>query len=393
MEDIEKIEKLCESLKMKDPNFLKHLNDIGDNTKDIIVKIVDKVVNEEYDGRDAPISLVISELILRYLTLKQPTSLPKKLKGPSFLYVMKHKTYPQIIYLFGEQHMKRGIRCADSVIITQFIREIMFMSPVFVDIYLETPYKHKGYDFLGISSFGEYLGDIEESLKECIYLDKSIEKSSPVCRTSRIHSIDIRRIMKSDKERKGYALLHEGFYGTLKKWGKKEHQKVRDYLTYIYEKDSIIYRKIRKQIDNIKNLGLRSDLENGFEECIEGSADLETLLKINPNPKTSVTLAQTKLKLMANKLFIYSSCLMDYYFITRMFRTYDKRSGEYNWPSYNNIIYSGDMHTKNYLVILEGLGFRITESAEDEVYSRDGKIVREQCLDVSKIKPFFHQRY
>jgi hypothetical protein len=378
MKENKKVQKLCNSLERKDPNFLKYLKNININTKSIILK----VANETKRKEDSSTSVVISELILRYFNLK-PSPL-QKIKGPSILTVMEHDELPQIFYLFGEAHGKYGMPCENSKLITDFIKDIIHHCPVFVDVYLETPYKHRGYLHSGIGD-DNYLKDLEEELDHCVYLDKSDKASLSVCNTTRVHFVDVRRSMRTTSQLHGMVHLHHGFYNALDKWGPKELKEVTDYLTYIQSKDTIIYKKIKKQFENIVNLNTRLILENGFDDCIKHMSDV-SLFQMLPSAKKNVSQAQKMLKDVFTILVSYSNCLMDYYLIARIFRDYKRKSNNYSWASYNNIVYSGNMHTTNYINILKALGFKIKTTIECPNYE-------EQCLDVSKMKPFFHQRY
>ena len=283
--------------------------------------------------------------------------------------------------------------------------DTIFKSPVFIDVYIESAYSYKKYHRLlpeELKHVNSYLLDTYFSFKDCF-----LKKYDPICQTSRFHYTDMRFIFETKQQAIGYLTSAE----PNKPVTAKIIHELNSYIYFLMNKNSFVYRRIKKQFNNITDPRIRTILEQDFKECQEKyqenikTINLYALIQKGPPYPTVGEVIDSSL------LRGYSRCLMDYYLMARCFRTYSKGE-KYKRPSYNNIIYAGGGHTVNYVTILSKLGFVIDfENVNFDVEDPDisEKIVSAgglnnwlklksipdfQCLDVSEMKqPMFYQRY
>ena len=378
MDDLAKIINFCELITKKDrdyPNSLKSLAGISDKTKGIMLKVIKKYQKGKTKQNAG---YVETELIRRFLDPAPFLNTPiKEVEGPVALYQMSHpnsKKYPRIFYLIGDVHVKQS-KCPGYSIV-KWIHDTIVNSPCFIDVYLESPYHYKKYRMIKEKWIdpNTYLMDMYYGFEKCF--KKQTMLDFDVCQTSRFHYTDIRKICKT--------------------------------IDLLLNKESFIHKRIQKQFDNITDKNIRTALEQSFQKCQEKyirrvqTADIDTGKKI-------------KDIIDYGKILAYQMCLMDYYLMGRCFRNYEgdlrgAKGVKYRRPSYNNIIYTGDLHTENYVKILTELGFKIDfKDINEEVEDIDALVAKTpgmsneqrfntipdfQCLDVSKMKqPMFHQRY
>ena len=96
--------KVNEEVFHRDPNYLKNLKGISEETKKTLLKVIEEFQNK-YNSRDS--RYVESELIKRFLLPdKFLKTRIKEVTGPISLHRMTHKYYPHIFYLFGDEHIK-----------------------------------------------------------------------------------------------------------------------------------------------------------------------------------------------------------------------------------------------------------------------------------------------
>nr|QBK86146.1 MAG: hypothetical protein LCMAC101_07410 [Marseillevirus LCMAC101] len=398
MDDSEKCNEFFAKILTKDrnPDYLKSLvqeGGISDETRDILLECIRDYQRKNSESKPG---YVESILVSRFLknTLKFLSQDVAKVEGPVSLFQMSHPDYvtnPQIFYLFGDIHVK--INDCRGYKIDKWIKDTIMYSPVFIDVYIEIPYSYKKYPGISMRKLtsNNYLVDTYYSFEHC-FLRK---KSKDVCLTSRFHYTDMRMIFESVNQQIGYAMSMSDILIT-----QEIMDYINSYINFLLDKNSFIHQRIQKQFDNITDPNIKRILEQSFQECQEKYQDY-----IKPISDSSI---QSKASDVVNpkELLKYITCLMDYYLMGRCFRTYKRGVFKYHRPSYNNIIYAGEVHRKNYVDILLKLGFvidfesinfdiKILEKVSPVDYVELMKSIPDfQCLDVSGMKqPMFHQRY
>jgi hypothetical protein len=341
----------------------------------------------------------------------------KTVDGPISFYQMSHPALPQVFYLFGDMHV-RGGGCSDKYLITEWLKDTIVNSPVFIDVYVETPYYYKNYpnetrEYVnpvftvsgGLSRNYEpdhYLRDIMIFTEKC---SKKF-KDDVMCQTSRFHYADLRKIFETEEQQRGFGILEETGHDPetsnwlLDKFEDTYIEDINSYLKFLGNKDSFLYKRIRKQFSKIKDKKIRKVLEQSFSMCIKRN---EKALKLIEKSWSITPKFMEKRRLSKSfhskfwEIIWYGICLMDHYLIARCFRTFNKIKKEYNRPSYNNIIYTGDAHTNNYIDILKKLGYIIDyQKINTNPKVGDTTVVSTfQCLVFDKDfkQPMFSQRY
>ena len=405
MKDSDKVKKFCSRIHSTDyPISLKELRGISKKTKSTLLETISEY---QRDHEVDESGYVESELIKRFLN--PSTFLNRNIQtvdGPVSIYQMSHPTLPQIFYLFGDVHLRVG-GCSYNYPIAEWIKDTITSSPVFIDVYVEDTYHYKNYPIRDIEYTDEILhGENIGTRKSRHYLDdmnvfseKCLKKfkNDTMCQTSRFHYIDLRFIFETETQLRGYLIFGsedpESAILMLDKYEKSYIDDINSYLKFIRNKDSFLYKRIRKQISNIKDRSSRKIIEQSFEKCLERReldfGYFEPSWSITPK---FIEKMKTKELILSRFMSVidYGMCLMDHYIMARCFRDFKKRSGKYSRPSYNNIIYTGDAHTKDYVSILKKLGFIIDYEQTNYIYGYNS-----QCLvfDDNFIQPMFHQRY
>lgn len=402
IEDLKKVENFCYQIKNSEyPISLKSLIGISEETKNTLLRVINfhHLMNEKGDS-----VYTESELIKRFLLPSE--FLHKRIKevtGPISIHQMSSNKYPQIFYLFGDEHIKtEGCGVSPPYHIGDWIKDTISNSPVFIDVYVEKSYSYKNYPstsvFIrekGVESANDYLDVLYAFFRECFYQVQCKNSESNYvcddysCKTSRFHYTDMRDLFETEEQLKGGIIFDKILRtssSTLKNISddniEKIIKKINVYIDFFRDPESIIYRRIEKQFLNISDDHIRITISRKFKDCLKKNKRF-----LNPIKNKNIDYS----KIFG--ILEYGTCLMDYYLIGRCFRNFKKvpsSSGafKYSRPSYNNIIYSGDYHTNNYVNILLDLGFKI----DFENYAdRSGNF---QCLDIFKMKqPMFHQRY
>jgi hypothetical protein len=400
------------------PSSLKSLTGISKETKSTLLKVI-KEYQSTSDPNDA--AYVEAELIRRFLNPSKFLSKNiKTVDGPISFYQMSHPTIPQVFYLFGDMHV-RGGGCSDKYLITEWIKDTIVNSPVFIDVYVEINYSYKNYptqskeytNSISLSNpytvssnnyeSGDYLGDMWSFSEKCF---KKF-KDDVMCQTSRFHYTDLRSIFETEEQLRGFETLESHVQQSdeynkiwLDEFKDTYIDDVNSYLKFLGNKDSFLYKKIRKQFSKIKDKKIRRILEQSFDLCIKRNEKalklIESSWSITPKFMERKRLSKYfPLKYMT--VLRYGTCLMDHYLMARCFRTFNKIKKEYNRPSYNNIIYSGDAHTNNYIDILKKIGYIIDYQKINMNREVNDKTVISnfQCLVFDKDfkQPMFQQRY
>ena len=307
----------------------------------------------------------------------------KKIQGPISIRCMCSSEHPQIFYLLGDTH-KRNSTCTKEFSVSRWLTSTIISSPVFIDVYLETPYIYENYisikkGILG-TSINNYLQDVNSSFSSCFF-----NKNDTVCQTARFHYTDMRSILETEDQKKGRLLFFKILKNIATKKDVKNLRYINGWLAFLRDPNSIIYTRIEKQIDSIENTKIQKYLRKRYQNCLKSSSRF-----LNDVNITGVkTIKKARERIPVNEIKTYRICLMDYYLMARCFRSYHKIDSYYYRSGYNNIIYTGNLHVKNYTNILEKLGFKTT-------YKNISKTKKSnyQCIDISLMEqPMFHQRY
>nr|QBK85425.1 MAG: hypothetical protein LCMAC101_00120 [Marseillevirus LCMAC101] len=376
MDDTIKCNEFFKQILDKDPNFLKNLFGISEETRNILLECI-REYQEKHDIDNA--GYIESELIRRFL---QPSPFLKEkvdiVEGPVSVYQMSSDEYPQIFYMFGDNHVKRS-KCGNITRFHTWLKDTTVTSPVFIDVYLETPYIYKDYSSVNPSLATSYIQEFYVYFKDCFLHSKDPK----YCQTSRFHYIDTRRISETPQQRRGSLYMYRNIYNL--KTGEGDKEKVsdtNDYIDFVLNPNTFLRKRVKKQFDAIKDDRIRNIFETDFAACKVKFEKRIKYLKQNDRDYLEVD------RILWDVRF-YAQCLMDYYVIARCFRSFDKRRG-YSRPSYNNIIYVGDSHIAEYFKILGKLGFHIVE----KVPAKAKDNIKFQCLNISEIQqPLFYQRY
>lgn len=381
MSDFYKIQKFCDSLTSPELylNSLLELKGISEKTKRILLKVIAQYQTQK-DRYSA--GYVETELIKRFLSPSPFLNERfRQIQGPASIRYMCSNEYPQIFYLLGDVHIRQST-CPKRLEVGEWLLNTIINSPVFIDVFLETPYMSEGYFIPKKGIFREtsntYIKDVNVKFKNCILGD-----NDPICQTARFHYTDMRSVYETKKQREGASIFKNIKKGKATKEQIKKWKYINDWLSFLRDPHSIIYTRIEKQIHNIENPKIRSYLHKSYQNCIRSSHFLK-----NVNLEGVMTNKQAQRIIPIEKIKNYRICLMDHYLMARCFRTFRQTSG-YSKPPSNIIIYAGDHHIGNYIDILQNLGFEIK-------YKNVSRIKKSnyQCIDISGMEqPMFHSRY
>ena len=290
---------------------------------------------------------------------------------------MSSDKHPQIFYLFGDNHVKSS-DCGRNTKFHTWIKNTIINSPVFIDVYLESPYQYKDYPTVKPEDLANsYIHDFYSDFESCFIHSKD----QSYCQTSRFHYTDTRRIAKTFEQRMGAGNKYDYIYNASSETEIiRNIKEVNEYIDFIIN-PSFIRNRILKQIKAIKDDKIREIILEEYARCLsKNEKGIRHIKRNEPN--------KFKVKEVLWAVSDYGLCVMDYYLIARCFRSYSRKEG-YSRPSYNNIIYAGEAHIKKYVEILQKLGFHIDEKVPSKDKSKEF-----QCLNISGIKqPLFYQRY
>lgn len=406
MGDLQKVKLFCRDLGR--PDTLRHLHGISELTKQTLAAVCNKYKDQE------SVQKVICLLLSRFLNPSMGPSLTDPflqqswnyLRGPVSVYHLTHPVYPQQYYLFGDTHILES-KCPlpatskNTINFEKWILDHLNNSPVFLDIYLETPYRHHGMFFeVLMDPTKTYLGIFHEQFLDCWEMDKD-QCQFP---TGRFHYGDIRAFVNYQSHtgkisvREGDYLLHFydlmnflnnkklDLYYTLKKcpiFTKKAY----DY--FLIKHYLGIDRLVSKQMGNIANKDIKKIFLERYSQCKNIYHKIIRQVDVVKVINEARSIDDMKSGLQLFNLLLYMGCGMDFYLLARTFRRFKKRKDEYNLPSYNNIIYAGYAHVDKYVQVLLQLGY-------DLIYDRKSrkKGVDFQCVDISEMEqPMFSNRY
>lgn len=382
--------------------------------KDCIKKHMQKIVKPKKKIKfHLNLQNTLATLIYRY-TL--PINLPKVdiLQGPMSCYKFIHTTLPHIIYAFGDCHINQN-ECQDKMSIPDLLKMYSHNAPIFLDIFLETSYKHKTTYFskdMKTSIFGNnYMFQIYNSFDKSCW---SALKEGCNENTTRLHYTDFRKFYANEQEYQiltilenfsVFQLMSQGIknpysqikYERIKQETISKFKSNKDFDSFYKSiKDNIRndfkYIRVMKQIQNIPNENIRDMLTKLFNKKVD--TEIKNLPVVNflklqteSNEKIEKVCANVFNTLVIDFYMIF----MDYYLIARILRTFLQIPNKYSKPCYNSIIYAGDAHIGNYKNILTSLGFKIVEQTYNG-FTPDCK--NTQCLNMKNItQPLFSTRF
>ena len=254
--DLDKVNKFCSQIVQSGyPDVLKNLKGISQKTVESLLQVIDKF-QRKYNVNDSV--WVECELVRRFLI--QPPFLNKtfkKIQGPISIYQLSHKQYPHIFYLFGDRHFIQQSACPKENKISQYIKDTIVNSPIFIDVYVEETYIHKehvSYDYKSKDPKG-YMIETVHMFDDCF----SKKKDFIPCQTSRFHYSDPRWSFETESQLNGYELIYSLTPGGFLRSGyeKKEILDMVAFVDYIKNDNSLIHERIKKQIKNIGDSSIR----------------------------------------------------------------------------------------------------------------------------------------
>ncbi len=305
------------------------------------------------------------------------------IEGPVTLRELKSDIYNKWVYIFGDVH-HHNIQCPEGVIptihITNFIIKTIKDNPdKIIDLFIETSFINKSMPTRELHA-DSYLMDVTNSLKECL----NINKDNCPYKNVRVHYTDVRiylghifiqflhwskhtdeEIMRSDLNRKSK--------------GKYIIDHIKDAMNMLEPKKIMDQTKILKQLNNIEDEDLKIKLYHYFLNTLE--IKYIPLMSIYDDFLKSRTISDYKNYIKLT--IVYIASLLDYYIVSRMFRTFNKGST----PRYI-MMYLGDFHAKNIGQILRYLDSNIYRKLKMSFLMKYNGSV--QCLDATDLIPFFN---
>ena len=425
------IEKLCEHLKSTyDTNIL-------DNESDIVQQ---EFLNVSLKNRTNPGRKVLMELICNHYDKSVQKPIAEFIGGPFTLSIHWHPVFKKMIYIFGEVHSNitdcdKFEKDANTILIEDYLYNLMLTTDVFLDIYLENfSYQNGEYNKYKAYVPGR-VNELFKKFKKCIQYNT---RSDTSCKLARVHYFDIRM---NDTERDYYNmeenkinilwffffLFEQKVYGpTFLKHILERHPKVTSLLKELVQDDITkiceFMKKqleenpyIKKQLNKIDNPQLKQFILNFYGKllCKELTKNIPYIKKDILNILNYKEISEDDDKILKSivriKLFLLPTFahFADVYLIARVFKDFDmekkKDKSYFDQPksAHNIIIYGGDFHSESYRSFLSSIGFHeidntgdINKNYIDFDYAQlsEDKVSNKpkNCLDMRKIKqPFF----
>lgn len=364
------------------------------------------------------------------------------LQGPISLTHHISTEYNKNVYVFGEIHDITMV-CLDrkdSMPISQYLNQVIKGNPnIMIDIFLELPFKkYTSMDILMREydkrhpKIKEYQGELRELNTLFEACNKRLKDKCSY--NVRVHLTDVREDAVPEIEHMSHLynhvidILYDGKLLLMK--GIQEDLNVQfsiidEFLHNILTNNNMPTlqdfkdkTRIAKNLANIVDNKIRETISSYFDNKLKSIQlntktfeDLNKLYRKYVTFLSSVTLTELQesktniekfqhiwyqLHKIQDKIADYCVLLMDYYTITRIFRSYKpKQTGEYTLPAKDIIIYVGDAHARNYREFFKYMEFQQREEVYSSKYIPNvGNVSNSRevysCLDVSKIKqPFF----
>ena len=415
------MEKLCEHLKST------YDTKILDNESAIVQQ---EFLNVSLKNRNNPGRKVLMQLICNHYdkSVQKPTA--EFIGGPFTLSIHWHPGFKKMIYIFGESHANirdcdKFKKDANSILIEDYLYNLMLTTDVFLDIYLEIfSYQDREYNMRRVYPDGRP-NELFKKFKLCLQYNTRSDSS---CKLARVHYFDIR---DNDSEI-GYGDIEENkinilwFFSFLFKKGNdaptfvkyvlERHPKVIRLLKELVQDDITkvceFMKKqleenpyIKKELNKINNPQLKPIILNFYGKllCKQLTVDIPHIQKdilnilnykeISDNEKILNSIIRIKLFLT-----LPFTHFADVYLIARVFKDFDmekkKDKSYFDQPksAHNIIIYGGNFHCESYRSFLSSIGFHEIEHYRYFKYAQSEFIPVEttNCVDMRKIKqPLF----
>ena len=148
---------------------------------------------------------VLMRLINNYFRSKQIQTFPTVdfIGGPHTLTLHWSDKYNKIIYIFGEIHREKVCDYENMMLVEDYIRRLFRVSSAFIDFFLEISMFIKDkytYKFSHDSTTDFRLQNLQEQNIKCI--ESSQRQENRECDNRRVHFIDIRQGVETEKERR-----------------------------------------------------------------------------------------------------------------------------------------------------------------------------------------------
>jgi hypothetical protein len=377
--------------------FQKHCASLKDEKKDI--------------KRAEKKSEVKSEMPIT--TKKSPHKFEEKkvdyILGPVSLTQHYSKKYNKIVYIFGDHHEDISV-CprAEKMNIAKYFAQIFTGNlDKVIDVFLEIDLQGKLREIRQISVPGQgYLfDDVVSEWKNCLLVHKELCEAKNI----RMHYADPRRYEKSIGR-----LINELIFAIPELIslslnplsGYEEKQHFLDIRKRLLQAAGRIRRKYgdfdlkwplevtkgAKQFANIEDADARRQIQDQFidtnmKKNLFSIKEVEDVINelydgylYSENFAGDAKAVEQKLRNVLQKSLDYTVPIMDFYLMSRVFRSFERKQGKYSEDPKYVIIYVGDQHARNYRETLDKLGF----ARGPEAFSNT------QCLDITKFhQPFF----
>ena len=426
------IEKLCKDLKTTyDTNIL-------DNESDVVQKeFRDVSLENTNNGRK-----VLMKLICNHYDemIQKPTA--EFIGGPKTLTVHWHPGYKKMIYIFGEWKHTNGItdcekfkedskQDTNTILIEDYLYNLMLTTDVFLDIYFEfISYKKGENDYELYEPPGHRSHKIFNKFRKCLYYNT---RSNVDCQLARVHYFDIRLndVKEDDIEEDkinifwlrgelGYLIFKHGeksiyyFKILLKKYPKiitlleqlvqDDIKKVCEFMKKQLEENPYI----KKELGKIDNSELKTSILTFYDKLMSEEVSkiipvkLKKYILIIINYKkeldSSLLVSMNYIKFHFLNIISYFA---DVYLLARMFKNFDMSDmenkayiGSSDQPigAHNIVIHCRDSNANKYRHFLSSIGFNDIDHTGDLTEDISERIPNtpKNCLDMRRIKqPFF----
>jgi len=380
---------ICEKLHMTYNTT--YINKLKSNEIKFFKKVASELTNTS-TGNTTLLNLI------RNLNSNVPVA--KFISGPKSL--SKHTKGEKIFYIFGENH--KGVLCKENFItITDYLKELLINTPVFIDIYIELSKEYNDnylmYEKLDNSIETSNIPFMINEFTKC-YKDLSTDE---VCKNSRIHFTDIRNksiffeigmIQFYQKRLKNnFALdifneIKNVFIPFLNTYSTSDDTETRVEETYIMFLDNpLFFKELSRSI-------MKEELEIYTKERIREYVNQYLHTDYLSKEKFKEALDSFNsvqngrlLEFPSFVSFFFDSLnviIMDIYLLARIFKRFKVPSDTYQpIEPHNIIIYAGDYHCNRYRTFLEQNDY-ITE------FLKVNEVIRNSCIDISEIhQPLF----
>ncbi len=301
-------------------------------------------------------------------------------EGPISLTELYSDQYDKIVYIFGEKHMLHN--CDVSYVsIDQFLKDWVSNSRNMIDIFLEYEFVSKEEPKREQLEPEHATTRIAKIFERCLEVDKSNCEYSNL----RIHYADIRRgffmslaLMLISFIETMMVTYNNNFYPGLVKRLKLDHFIIINSFRGKFPikiENEVLFSKIMKQIKNVENESIRSDLTNFLKLTI---AEMNSSwLKYKNSEVQNLQYGNNfaTLAYITDKITDLIINIMDIYVLARIFRKFSDGT-----EPKNIIIYAGQLHANNYKKFLLDHSFKISN-----IHDREGLGV--SCIDISKFLP------